>query len=356
VIALARALKLPAGMCRRHALVLAFAALAAATAVTSGCAPVSYRVPGIEVQRLAQIDPAFRGSEIRVVPRTAPLAPATRYLAPSAPAASPDPEPPPPPDAVSSATRYLAPPQGGEPPPGAGPPRGSEPSVSEVGEGGVGVDVVVDRPVVVVESRVGDGRRGYSGRTPAGVAGAAGGGWRGAPAVAVSRAAPPAGAGGAWRGAPAGAGGAWRGAPVAAASRPAPAPASFGRHVGAAPRLGGRSAGHRGGGGGAVAAAAIGVVAIVGIVAAASIAEDHARRAEAARNYDGWVSVAANHPLHLHYGRDRVRVVPLCNLRLEDTVGLQYAVLRASEGEVEHGRPLPPASAPPPPPYGTSPP
>jgi len=95
----------------------------------------------------------------------------------------------------------------------------------------------------------------------------------------------------------------------------------------------------------------VGVVAVVALVAAVAVAADHAQRAEAARNFDGWVAVAPDHPLHLHYGGDRIRVVPLSSLRLEDTVGLQYAVLRASEGEVQHGRQLPaPSAAPPPPP------
>ena len=63
---------------------LALAALA--VGASAGCASTgSYRVPGQEVQRLANLPPQERGSGIRVVPEAAPLYPSTQRVAPPPP-------------------------------------------------------------------------------------------------------------------------------------------------------------------------------------------------------------------------------------------------------------------------------
>jgi hypothetical protein len=162
-----------------------------------------------------------------------------------------------------------------------------------------------------------------------------------------------------------GGGGGWRGAPVSAPVRSGPGRATFASgHRTSIPHFSGGHHSGGGGGGNGAAAAVVGVVAVVGLVAAVAVAADHADRVQVARNYDGLVAVAPGHPVHLHYAGSLVRVVALSELRMEDTIGLQYAVLRASEGEVRHlGRatgagaspPAPPEPPPPPPPYGTSP-
>src|SRR5882672_11858464 len=116
---------------------LALAVVAGAIAVTSGCAPVAYRVPGIEVQRLARLDAMDRGAEIRVVPRIAPLMPALPPPKPVAPPPPPPPVPPPPP-----------PPELSPPPPETyeqGPPAVVVESAPVEGPD-VAVDVVVDQP------------------------------------------------------------------------------------------------------------------------------------------------------------------------------------------------------------------
>jgi hypothetical protein len=146
-------------------------------------------------------------------------------------------------------------------------------------------------------------------------------------------AAPPAGSG--WKAGPAGKAGGWR--PASAPSRATPT--SFGRSGG------GR---HGGGGGAGAAAGAVAAVALVAILADAAIT---AAEADAARRYDGWVAVDANHPLRLFYGRGLGRVVPLVQLGPADLIGLQNAVLVEGDGHVEPLRspPLLVAGLPPPP-------
>ena len=132
-------------------------ALGAAVGV-GGCASVEYRVPTWEVQRLTQLPPAVRGSEVRVVPSDAVVPPPPTLVA----------EAPPPPE--------------------------------------VGIDVelpvvVAPRPVVVAPRPV---------VFPFQVGRTVGSG---------PRAAPPAGGGG-WKSGPPGNAGGWR--PASAPSRPAP--------------------------------------------------------------------------------------------------------------------------------------
>ena len=89
-------------------------------------------------------------------------------------------------------------------------------------------------------------------------------------------------------------------------------------------------------------------VALIAILADAAVT---AAEADAARRYDGWVAVDANHPLHLFYGGGLGRVVPLAQLGPADLIGLQNAVLVEDDGHVEPLRPVPlPTAGPPPPP------
>ena len=315
----------------------AAALVLAAIAVTgSGCAAVSYRVPGTEVQRLVQVEPMERGAEVRAVPRTAPLSPAIARRPPPPPpaayAALPPAPPPPPPGGFDPAGQAAVP-----PPPGAyatePPPYDSDPDATL--EVDVGVDaappVVVRGPVVRVRpapvyvAAPAPARPPRVATTVVVVPGG-GGGLRGAPVAPALRGSPVGGGGGGWRG-----------APLAAAARPRVGPAVFSGSRGGF-HSSGRSVGGRGhgGGGGSAAAVAVGVVAVVGLVAALAVAADHADRVEQAKNYNGWIRVAPTHPVHLHYCGDRQRVVPLCDIQEGDTLGLQYAVIRAAEGTVQH--------------------
>jgi hypothetical protein len=132
--------------------------------------------------------------------------------------------------------------------------------------------------------------------------------------------------------------------------------ASTGWHPTSAPGPGSRApsgGGLRrgGGGGGGEAAAAVAVVGLIVLIAAAS---DAAAEAARAKSFDGWVRVAADHPLRLVYGPNVERSIPLSVLTPSDVLGLSYAVLNEDAGHVETLAPPPPAPpmpapAPPPP-------
>ena len=300
-------------------LVVALGAIAAGA--TGGCAVSStYRVPGLEVQRLANLPPEERSNDIRVVPETAPLYPSTQRLAP----------PPPP---------VVAPPPA---PPGYGPDVvvvDEQPPVVVV-EPGVYVDVAI--PIGGGHPRVGPPPYGASGRPPprvappparAGFVGtpvSSGGGLRGSPPAAT---------------APRTSG--WRGSPVGSAPRTSVPPrASVPRSSGGG-HVGGGGGHHGGGGGGSDAAVAVGAaVAIVGLIALAAVAADANAKAERARTFDGWVNVNPSHPLLLHYSNNYERTVPLDALQPRDAIGVQYAVLSSDDGDVELKAPQPVAVRP----------
>ncbi len=244
----------------------------------AGCATVEYRVPSSEVQRLAQLPPAARGSEIRVVPASTPVGP---------PLTAADLAPPPPPAPVAAPPPGPPPPVQQEIPP----PPDEAPICADVE---VGPPPVVEVPrVVVVPAR--------------------------APLVP-----PPA----------------FR-QPIAKAPVVRPTvvrPPVFHPPVVRAPAVhhGGSGGGHHGGGGGggAVAIAALIVLPIVVIaIIANAAAEANARAADAAA-FDGWVSVDPDHLLRLHYGGATERVVPLTTLTPSDLIGVRYGILRDRDGAV----------------------
>jgi hypothetical protein len=299
-----------------------------------GCVVSStYRVPGLEVQRLANLPPQERSNNIRVVPETAPLYP-SRQLAAA----------PPPPIAPAPVVA-----------PAPGPPVydpevvvvEEEPPVV-VAEPGVYVDVAV--PIGGGHPHVAPSPHVVSGRPAPRVAPPpARTGWVGAPVSAGGglRGSPPVGA------APRVSG--WRGSPVGSVPR-----TSVPTHVGVPRSSGGGhvggGGGHHGGGGGSGANAAVAVgaaVAIVGLVALAAVAADSNAKADRARNFDGWVDVNPSHPLRLHYSNNYERTVPLSALQPSDAIGVQYAVLSSDDGDVELeppapvvARPIAPAPAP----------
>jgi hypothetical protein len=95
------------------------------------------------------------------------------------------------------------------------------------------------------------------------------------------------------------------------------------------------------------------VIAVVGLVALLAIAAENAHEVDEAQSFDGWVAVTPTHPLRLYYEGDRERTIALCDLRVEDTVGVRYAVLDGSDGEIQPVRravpaPRPALAAPPP--------
>ena len=248
-----------------------------------GCASVDYRVPTWEVQRLAELSPAERGNEIRVIPANAAV---------PAPAATPVVE--------------------AEPP-----------------DVDVDVDLDVDVPVVAAPRPVVAPQRPAVRARPVGATGL-GGSWRPAPPVrpGITRPAPVSGRGGATTHVRSGSGG-----------------------------------GHSSGGGGAGAGAAAGAIVAVALIALVAEAAATASAADAARVYDGWVNVDPGHPVHLFYGRNVTKVVPLAQLGSWDLVGLEYAILEEYDGHIEPVRraPTPGAASPParmptpPPPVATQP-
>lgn len=314
---------------------LLVAALGALVAGASGGCVVSstYRVPGLEVQRLANLPPQERGNSIRVVPETAPLYPSRQLAA----------MPPPPP--------VVAPPPG---------PLVYGPEVVVVEEA---PPVVIAEPGVYVDVAVPIGGGHPHVAPPPHVV-------SGGPAPRVAP--PPARAG--WVGTPVGGGGGlrgsppvgaaprvsgWRGSPVGSVPR-----TSVPTHVGV-PRpgggvhVGGGGGGHHGGGGGGGANAAVAVgaaVAIIGIIALAAVAADSNAKADVARKFDGWVDVNPSHPLRLHYPNNYERTVPLSALRPSDAIGVQYAVLSSDDGDVQLEPPSPAAARPMAPPAAPVPP
>ncbi len=276
-----------------------------------GCSTVSYRVPGLEVQRLANLPPYARGADVRVVPDTAPLYPSTQR-----------PAPPPPP--------VVAPPPG---PPAYGPEIvvEDEPPPVVVVEPGVYVDVAV--PIGGHRPYAAPPPRGVGTRPPARVAPPpARAGFTGTPV-----------SGGGLRGSPPAttpSGGGWRGSPVASTPRaPSPGRSSVpSRSGGGTHSTGG---GHHGGGGSSADAAIGAAVLVVGLVAIASVAAENAAEADQARTFDGWVNVEPSHPLLLHYSNNYEIKVPLNELQPRDTIGLQYGVLLADDGPVQLKPPTP---------------
>jgi hypothetical protein len=284
--------------------------IAGATALIAGCGSVAYRVPGIEVQRLAQLDPMSRGDDVRVVPRAAPLSPSTAVaFEPPPPPSIVVPPPPPDPPAFTPAPAPAPAPGAREPDTlpetydedlPAPPPAAVDVAVEiDLPVGGRVAPPVRARPIYL--TRPAPAPR----RMPA------------VPVVVVSA-------------------GGWRGVPVHVAGRSGPPrPIATGGQRGGGLRVGGR---HGGGGSGATAAV-VGVVAVIGLVAALAIAAEHTQKIAEAHAFDGWVSVEPTHVIHLHYLGNRVRSVPLCDLDPADTVGLRYAVLRAADGIIQRGRP-----------------
>lgn len=163
----------------------------------------------------------------------------------------------------------------------------------------------------------------------------------GAPVAAGPRGAPPTGGG-------------WKTAPTATAGARQAAPTPT--RTATAARIRSSGGGQHGSGGGRAAGAAAGAVAVVGLVVLLAETDAAAAAADAARRYNGWVTVDGGHPLHLFYGGGLGRVVPLAQLGPADLTGLLYAMLDENDGHVEPLRqPPPPAAAlPQPPPQGAA--
>jgi hypothetical protein len=244
-------------------------------ALTGGCATVEYRVPSSEVQRLAQLPPEARGSEIRVVPANTPEGPPLT-------AAAVAPQPPP----VQAVPLISEPPA--ELPIEAEPPPEPPPAPPEVA--GVAVDVDVGPPPVRLA----------------------------APRVVVTPARAPIARPPAFR------------APVARAPAVrAPPVVRTGGGSG-----GGHGSAHGGniGGGAALVALVVLPIIVIAIVAnAVAVANAHAAEARA---FDGWVTVTPDHLLRLRYGGNLERLVPLTTLCGSDLVGVRYAVLRETDGPI----------------------
>jgi hypothetical protein len=246
-----------------------------------GCASVEYRIPASEMVRLAQEPPEARGNEIRVVPASTPIGPALTAEA-VAPAGS----------SVLLAT------QSGE----STGPASAETVVVETGDSSDDDDAPVDVPDVAIAVDV---------ATPAPRPLRPTGSWHNA-ALAPKMVATPV------RATPA------RVAPVRAAVAGAPPARGFG----------GSGGNHGSAGGGDAGALAIVALVVLPIVIVALVAEAAQKAADAAA-FNGWVSVSPDHIVHLRYGGDLERLVPLATLCPSDLVGVRYAILREKEGPVE---------------------
>ena len=289
---------------------------------SAGCATASYRVPGLEVQRLAKLSPEERGTDVRVVPQNAPLYPSTQRPEPivvSPPVVAPPPGPPvygPSPEVVvveeqpavvTGPDVYLdvtVPVGGGHP----------------HSHGAPSPHVIEGRPPLRAAPR--PASSGFKGMPVSG-----GGGLRGSPPVTS---------------APHLSG--WRGSPVGSAPRMStpshtsiPTRSFGGSHSSG----GGHSHSSGGGDAGAVIAVVAVLIVVVALVALVAVAADHAAKADRARKFDGWVNVNPGHPLRLHYSNNTERIVPLSQLQPSDTIGLQYGVLSGNDGDVQMRPPSP---------------
>lgn len=274
----------------------------------ASCASSSYRIPAAEMQRLAQLNVAERGSLVRVMP----------------------------PDQSSQA--FAAVPDA--PPPQQTPPAIAPPTTAPADDGSVVDEQVVivdegpsfggnvaidvepaprmpDHPVPTVHSTAAPRMTGGSHFSP--------------PVVTpVIRAAPIGGGGpGIMR-----AGGAMaRGSAPTAARLPAPGTMRVSGGHGGGGHSGG---GHSGGGfsGGDALAVVVAAVIVVGLIAV--IAE---AASEEPPPFDGWATIPPDHPLHLRYAHDVQRTIKLRDLRPQDLVGLKDTIVKDSEGKLKR---LPP--------------
>jgi len=234
--------------------------------LTTGCLSNEYRIPGDELQRLAQTPPEVRGHHVHVVQSLGDRrSEAIPYHAP----------PPPPPELPPPAPEQPAP-----PPDGAdwAPGEGDQPVADDGWDGddsGGQININIDG------SGSGPGHVHHGHRVPDGMRGnPSSGGWRGSPAQAGGvRGNPPS----AWRGSPPSGG---HGGGVAHGGGH-----SGGVHVGGG---GGSSSGGGGGGGGGEALVVIAVVlAVVAVVAGVSLVASEGMR------FDGYAELAPEQTIHL---------------------------------------------------------
>ena len=315
--------------------------VAAAVMTCASCASTTYRIPGAEMQRLAQLNVAERGTLVRVMPPDQ----STEYLA-AVPAAPPRPvqpadEPPATPAIAESQPVYEQ-----------GVIIDQGPTFGGNGSGDVVIDV---GPAPRPGPRVPDRRMPPSAPTVRSTAlPRVGGGSNFSPPVVtpVIRAAPINGGGPSIT--RAGMGGA-----MARGSSPGvarlPAPGSF--HVSGG-HSGGSGGGHSGGGhsggsfsGGDAVAVVLAVVIVIGLIAV--IAE---AASEEPPPFDGWAEIPPDHPVHLRYAHDVERTIKLRDLRPQDLVGLKDTIVKDSEGalvrlppdadqRIARGQPLRPMNA-----------
>jgi hypothetical protein len=291
-----------------------------------GCGSNVYRIPDAELQRLARLPPDRRGQRVRVQswdPASQPPAAATAPVTAAAPVTAPPPMATPP---TPIPTGELPPGQlATEPPP-------FEPQAAVVvdwPEPGPVIEIAGRRDAPAWESRGGGPA---PTRVPPSVRGiAAPRATRGAlptsvPSVPI------------------------RGAPVTRGLAASPGRSSLpsppvrgvaGRATlatrsgsGSLPSLPSRSGARSGGHGSssnaeAIVGAIFVVVLIAALVAAAASASE-----EASQPFDGWVAIEPEHPVHLRYKSRVERVVPLANLKLADTVGVDVAFVHDSEGTI----------------------
>lgn len=264
---------------------------AAAMLASASCATSTYRIPGAEMQRLAQLNGAERGRLVRVMPVDA----STANLGP-VPAPPPDPPPADEPDESEDDEPVVI---------------DTDPTLHadialDVSPGPRSVARVPDhRPIPTVRRTGG----------PPSVR-SSGGGFSPPVVTPVIRAAPIGGG----VPLPRGGGFAGRASSPGIARIPAPRVHGGGGHSGG---------GHSGGGfsGGDAIGALVAVIVIVGLVAI--IAE---AASEPPPPFDGWAQISPDQPLHLRYRYGTERVIKLRELRPVDLVGLRDTIVMDSEG------------------------
>jgi hypothetical protein len=304
----------------------------------AGCSTATYRVPGLEMRRLAYLPPAERGAYIRVVPCDDSTRAQGVVVAPAPVPPAPLPAFAPPPVIANraGAVAALAPPPFD--------PASAVPVV-EVEAPPTEPELVI-QPSIVVEGGRYSPRDGRSGGVPR---------QRTAPAFSPGptpvRGPPPISAAPLRAGISASASApAVRGSAGALSSPPVMAAVPRGR-VSASSTSGSpvhsRTSSSGGGhsssvDGGDVIIALVAVVTIVGLVALiASSATPH--------TFDGWVRTGSKHPLHLSYANGASRVIALEDLRPPDLVGLRDTRIDGVDGSVEELEdPAAPAGPPPP--------
>ncbi|HEY4186023.1 MAG TPA: hypothetical protein VGP07_13195 [Polyangia bacterium] len=271
----------------------------AAAGACASCATSTYRIPGGEMQRLAELNVAQRGAAVRIMPHDES---SIAYAAVPEPVAPPAPP-------IAAATSEAE--------------RSRDATEQDTTDDGELPDRWTDDGTRVDMQLQMDG--GSGGNVPASPrAGHAASGTVHPPVhprtIAMGGTSPARAPTAVFRGSPGGPGMARIPAPVHAHG------GSFHGHGGG---------GHGGGGGGSFSGGGNGVALLVAVFLVVGLVAIITETATAEPPpYDGWASISPDHPVHLIYGPGAERVIRMRELRPDHLVGLRDTVIKDSEGRL----------------------